>query len=79
MKLYIVRAILYGMTEKLLAAILLILALLFTASAVYYMKSQYELAQLQKRFADLARKGTQEAIQPAGSVTGAPQSLMSQN
>ena len=66
------------MSEKLLASILLILAFLFTASAVYYMKSEYELAQLQKRFADLARKGTQEGMQPTGSVTGAPQSLMSQ-
>ena len=78
MKLWMDRAMISRMSEKILATILLILALLFTASAVYYMKSQYDLAQLQKRFADLARQGTQEGMQSTGTGAGAPRSLMSQ-
>jgi Ni,Fe-hydrogenase I cytochrome b subunit len=63
---------LHPMSAKVIATILLILALLVTASALYYMKSQYKLAALQQRIAELAHKGSQEGKQTILPVTGTP-------
>ena len=72
MKPVILRDMLHPMSAKVIATILLMLALLVTVSAVYYMKSQYDLASLQQRIADLARKGSQARKQPIVPVATTP-------
>jgi hypothetical protein len=61
---------LHPMSAKAIATILLMLALLVTASALYYMKSQYKRAVLQQRIAELARIGSQAGKQAIVPVTG---------